>query len=326
MSHFTVLVIGEDPEIQLAPYNEQPQVEPNGDKYVELEFEDCTDVVKEKWENETVECVQAHGAKNREPEHKRWVPRYSEAGRNAKSEPSAVLPVKQVYANIHDFAEKYLGYAVEGDLYGYYHNPNAKWDWYKLGGRWAGAMKLKDAPIMDAVAGEGGVFGNSAEPGYADQCRKADVDFEGMRMQAKAEAIKDYDRYSAATKGLEKYAISFADAKRVHEDIDQARDAYWSNPWVKAVKGEGFDSWGSDYHEQFFVGRGGRDAYIKHAMDSAFQTHAVVYEGSWYQRGEMGWFGISMDEMEDSDWDAQFTNLLSSLPDDTLLSVYDCHI
>ena len=28
---------------------------------------------------------------------------------------------------------------------GYWHNPNARWDWYSIGGRWAGKLKLKKA-------------------------------------------------------------------------------------------------------------------------------------------------------------------------------------
>ncbi len=31
----------------------------------------------------------------------------------------------------------------EGTYYGYYNNPNAKWDWFEIGGRWAGSLKLK---------------------------------------------------------------------------------------------------------------------------------------------------------------------------------------
>lgn len=45
-------------------------------------------------------------------------------------------------------AEEYFGYTVEErdgrKVAGYYYNHNAKWDWYQIGGRWSGLIRLKD--------------------------------------------------------------------------------------------------------------------------------------------------------------------------------------
>ena len=48
---------------------------------------------------------------------------------------------------------------------GYWYNPNARWDWYSVGGRWAGQLKLKNA--------EGA--GNGIE--CCDTARVRDCDF-----------------------------------------------------------------------------------------------------------------------------------------------------
>jgi len=40
--------------------------------------------------------------------------------------------------------------------------------------------------------------------------------------------------------------------------------------------------------------------------------------------GEMGWWAIVSNE--NHNWDLEFTKMFDSLPDDTLISVYDCHI
>jgi hypothetical protein len=40
----------------------------------------------------------------------------------------------------------------------------------------------------------------------------------------------------------------------------------------------------------------------------------------------MGMFGISRDETGRDDWDRQVNELLDGLPDDTLITVVDCHI
>ena len=55
-------------------------------------------------------------------------------------------------------------------------------------------------------------------------------------------------------------------------------------------------------------------------------TFAVVKDGEWYERGEMGWWGIVSDEKDTEVWNNQFNKLLNDLPEDTLLSMYDCHI
>ena len=55
-------------------------------------------------------------------------------------------------------------------------------------------------------------------------------------------------------------------------------------------------------------------------------TYAVVKEGKWLAMGRMGWFGCSDNDKDDEQWSKEYHNLLKNLPDNTLLSVYDCHI
>nr|DAL75639.1 MAG TPA: hypothetical protein [Caudoviricetes sp.] len=40
----------------------------------------------------------------------------------------------------------------------------------------------------------------------------------------------------------------------------------------------------------------------------------------------MGWWGVSHDNMPDDEWVAKVQELIESLPDDALVSIYDCHI
>lgn len=58
-----------------------------------------------------------------------------------------------------------------------------------------------------------------------------------------------------------------------------------------------------------------------------FIPYAVLYEGEWISRGEMGWFGISMNESYDeSEWENKVWELIDKASDDTLFSFYDLHI
>ena len=52
----------------------------------------------------------------------------------------------------------------------------------------------------------------------------------------------------------------------------------------------------------------------------------VTTDGEWVERGEMGWFGISSNEMNEDEWDAKFREYLKTLDKDIVLTLVDCHI
>lgn len=59
------------------------------------------------------------------------------------------------------------------------YNPDSKWDWYQVGGRWTGYFKLKKDRKMPHHIGQPGVFDN--EPKHdADVAYVGDIDFEAM--------------------------------------------------------------------------------------------------------------------------------------------------
>ena len=41
---------------------------------------------------------------------------------------------------------------------------------------------------------------------------------------------------------------------------------------------------------------------------------------------KMGWFAVVSDEKDEDAWVEEVKQLLASLPPDTLLTMYDCHI
>ncbi|GJM78138.1 hypothetical protein HMSSN139_06340 [Paenibacillus sp. HMSSN-139] len=60
----------------------------------------------------------------------------------------------EVYPSFDDFMVEYVGYTSrdeETGKYGYWENPNAKWDWYSIGGRWSGSLLLKSGKRADAA-------------------------------------------------------------------------------------------------------------------------------------------------------------------------------
>ena len=160
MSHSTVLVLGDDVEQQLAPFQENnmgtcPQ------EY--LEFVDCT--------AETREYFKRH---------------------------------RDEYTSLDEYAEetgciKRIGknHRVQ---YGYIENPNAKWDWYQVGGRWSGQLILK--PGCTGELGErswtnekDAIANTRCDSAFKDQ-----IDFDAMWNNAPARAEAEWTEHHSTPK------------------------------------------------------------------------------------------------------------------------------
>lgn len=148
MSHFTVLVRirpGEDLEALLAPYQENNM----GDcpeKY--LAFEDMTEELREEFAEKMLDVfVDPAGKPHLKYSHQF---QHNPPGRLGISSETRYLcpegwtskeiPVAEMYT-FERFVEEYHGYnrKDEGvDAWGLWKNPNAKWDWWTVGGRWDG--------------------------------------------------------------------------------------------------------------------------------------------------------------------------------------------
>lgn len=183
------------------------------------------------------------------------------------------------------------------NAYGYYVNPNTKWDWYVLGGRWSGFLKLKNN--SNGVLGQPGIFNNKQKAGYVDQARKGDVDFEGIKEDKGRAAAKAYDSFHSIVNGRVVPKITL-----------NSKEEYYNNSVIK-------DLHKSYYYfdlESFLVPR---DEYIQKQKDKAILTYAIIYEGKWYEKDE---------KYNDDKWNQEFNKLVDSLPDDILLTIVDCHI
>lgn len=311
MSHFTVLVIGAEPEKQLQPFHE---------------FE-CTGTSDEFVQDidQTAEAREEYADRTRDKnEEKKSFAAFVEGWYGYEVVPFGEQPDLE---GRHKFGYVLVNEAGEAEKVVRRTNPNKQWDWYQLGGRWAGFFRLKPG-ATSGVVGTTGLFTAEAPAGHADAALKGEIDFEAMRIAAEGKAAERYDGIRAIIDPhLDTPLVRWDDMRnKYHGDqatleggIDAARKAYHAQPAVAALKKEHpFTS-----IEDFL---GDRETYIRHAGIQSSMTFAVLKDGQWYERGSMGWFGFVADEKDSGTWIEEFGKLVSSLPDDTLLSVYDCHI
>lgn len=379
MSHFTVLVIGNDVEKQLQPFHEF-ECTGTDDEYVQeidktdedrAEFVEatrnmirladgtlvaaCDDVCYRdptEEETKTIGSLAGTGASKGLSWHSkdwgdglgyrtkvRFTPEGAEKVEVPHDSFADYLKYSHHYGFIVPFGEqpdladkhKY-GYALlgaDGDVVKVIHrtNPNRKWDWWAVGGRWAGLLKLKS---VNATHGRGRprVMGSRFADGEdrCDQAMKKDIDWEGMRDQAAAKASAKWEKVRAIIDPhIEEFVSWPAMREKFPGQIDAARKSFREQPLQMALmeaRKSDDDLFMIDVDE-FIVPK---DVYVQRARDAAGVTFAVLKDGQWYERGEMGWWGIVTDEKARDDWNGEFQKLIDGLPDDTLLTVVDCHI
>jgi len=260
MSHYTVLVVGDDVDSQLAPFDETLSTEfhvevPAGQLYKRVK-----EIIKMLKKNDEL-----------------------------RSKYEALMEK----GNYEDILKSYYGgHRNSKGEWGYDHNPDAKWDWYTIGGRWSGYFKLKKG--AKGTLGRPGVFDNKPKAGYVDQARFGDIDWEGMRTDALIEAEKNYDEFMAKYKDADKKtktSLSFE---------------YGVSTMSKSKKLET------------------KKHYLKRCVD--FSPFAILKDGEWHESGNMGWFGISTGNKRHSVWDKEVKKLFGEISNDTLISIVDCHI
>lgn len=313
MSHFTVMAIGNDPAELLAPFHE---FECTGQNDQFVQDVDITEEVQK-------EIDEADGSP-----HARlvWALQYN--GLNDRT----VLTEDDVD---RDDTHKF-GYAVvsDGKLIKAVKrtNPDAKWDWWVLGGRWSDSLLLKN-----------GQFVNSA--------KIEDIDFEGMDKKARNKALEFHDKLTAYVADHPAEWEVLSNGPRIEALLTEIgehnknlaegaprrdfHEEYWTQDRKDLAKSLreaeliGFSSGRMD--ALLDASKKDRDSYADESMNPSWQTYAAVRFGQdgkpeWAARGEMGWWGMSSDTMTENEWTRKMRETLAELSGDTRISIIDCHI
>ena len=151
------------------------------------------------------------------------------------------------------------------------YNPNSKWDWYSIGGRWDNYIKTK----------------------HGTTCNFA--------------KIKDIS--------------FFPDGKTYNDSI---------RFWEIVVEGENpKDEESIPFTIQapvYFINRyKTKENYAKQM--SRFETFALLYQGTWYERGQMSWFGVDDSTPESlEEYSETFDRIMQEVDPDDYFVIVDCHI
>lgn len=195
-------------------------------------------------------------------------------------------------------------------------NPNSKWDWWVEGGRWSGRLLLKNGSRADSALAQ-------------------DIDFDTMAVRATEKATEEFDQYCEKYLKFEEGFVQWAKVRdeMFPGEIDLARNFFNAQPLIEEYRkevphfwlfGVGPESFGAG--TEFSVEER-KQSCITLAVFGSISTYAVVKDGQWQAKGEMGWFGMSSNESSESDWSRKFMEVFKqALDENQLITIVDCHI
>lgn len=322
MSHFTCLVIGDNIEEVLAPFHEFECTGLN-DQYVQNI--DITEEVRARMAG-TGE-YQKDGAKETLEEALDW---YGLDEKIVESEDEISIEDDHKY-----------GYAIvkDGVLIKAVNrtNPNRHWDWWQLGGRWTGFLRLKPTLTLEereefcTVGTPGLLTPPCTDAMYVDSARIKDIDFCGMRDEAEMKARERHQKVVEFFGGIPHMEFKWSElVEREGMAIEEKRVLYASQEAKRKTDWDNIKDLPNDLREllqwaDIEAYCCTEDEYAQRFRDSAISTFALVKDGEWFERGKMGWWACVSDDKGEK-WNEEFAKILDQLDPDTLISVVDCHI
>lgn len=315
------MVIGGDIEKQLAPYEEAA----DGPYVI---FKPTEELLRKEYETGTTACfVDPEGVPHQMCEDQFLNPNtFDSQNRYICPEgwTKRQIPIKDVYKTWMSYLTDYCGEEPDEDTgkLGYWHNPNARWDWYVIGGRWSNWLQLKDGT-------------------RADQARYGDIDWAAMLAKHAEFWTNVYDyvwpKIKDTPEGLP-WADFYERAERGEITFDQAREEWEIQPRVAIAKElaeiarseqttSDVASWISwDLRNEAYTFTSDKAMFVKNRAEEALRTFAVVKDGRWFEKGKMGWFAAVHGEKDPETWSSIWNSLVQSCDSDTLITIVDCHI
>jgi hypothetical protein len=146
-----------------------------------------------------------------------------------------------------------------------------------------------------------------------------------MRAEAVIEAEAQWAKMDKVCRDLP-VAMTWTEARAAAgDDISKARDIYWAQPRLQAMKE--VDAWNAGELVEDY--QTGHDIYIEREtlVRPGFIGFCAVGPEGWIERGRMGWFGMSDDTNESSlVYGRALNKLIDDMPGDAWITMLDCHI
>lgn len=223
------------------------------------------------------------------------------------------MKMNEFYPTFEEYMEEWCGSQQVDEIkgvYGYWHNPNGKWDWFQIGGRWTGYFKPKAG--AEGVLGTSGAFDNKPREGWVDALKIKDIDIEAMQEEARVEAHAEYDKVEALIAGRELPSWDKI-RKECGEDYNKAHELYDSYEVVQDFKNAKVHVWGG----LFEVYGKNREDFVQKRVYNVLTPFAILVDGVFTERG---WEDKTQEE-----WTEEFLAIFNKLDPEKYVTLVDYH-
>lgn len=293
MSHFAVLVIGDNIEKQLEKFDEniemKPYVKYTKEQAIEKERKEILEY-KERYYDKYMADPEAYAADCTNENHLKYL--------RDEFPKKLEFTDEELYQEAIEYEDD-LG--PNGEIMSTY-NPDSKWDWYQIGGRYAGRLILKEG--IEKEANPEFSWGWDAKA-MEEVLKEPRVDTALMGQMDWSKMHNVQSRYDAAIRFWE-MKVEGAEPKTDQEKEELKWDWYKTEFYTERYKD--------------------KETYAK--SRASFTMWAIVKDGVWYEKGHMGMFAMSSESDDEAlDWELNmYDRFIKDLPEDTRLTVVDCHI
>lgn len=242
------------------------------------------------------------------------------------------VPFRERFSSFMEYMKEWHGNDERDEemkRFGYWDNPQGKWDYYRIGGRWRGTLKVLD-PSFDNKLGEVGYEWKYEKKTPGDQfnvdvCRIRNLNHIGINEESRKRTDEFFAEMDAMFSGKKfgfdegprstMLALGVLDCKNKDE---LTGGEYWKEVWQH------------DPNRFDVIAKKPMVSELEPMMLShlnPIRPWAYVDVNGWFEKGKMGWFGCGSDTPNSNVKHAQtFEKWLSDGNKNDWIVMTDCHV
>lgn len=177
-------------------------------------------------------------------------------------------------------------------------NPDARWDWYEIGGRFEGKLITNDNV-------------------KTNQARVKDINLKASYQAGLEVYLKKYEQLHAHPSAMKDFK-TFKEILAKSTDEETAKKLFWAQEAQRIYNHplEGLPEYYKLEKPQF-------ETYIREHYVFCWN---YVLKGKWHAGAEFGWFGLNNVTSEKSrEWNLHLNELFNNLNPETWLTIVDVH-
>ncbi|GAA5176105.1 hypothetical protein GCM10025771_09970 [Niveibacterium umoris] len=251
--------------------------------------------------------------------------------RDGGAAPTRLTPLKELYLSFEDFVleQGYSPDALKAGRIGYWHNPNARWSEWQIGGRWCGFFKVKAGFEHATRLGAPLRYDDPPPVGYADVLLKKHWDLDAQRDQNAQAARQRYAAFTHAQRCAP--GAGNASAERVRSGGVIAIERVAGEPLAPCAAACTLPETG-EAHAYPAVTRqtlarfaGDEEGLVAYVRQNTAMPFALLLDGQWFAEADPWRRDANRARMNPADWVRIASEMLAALPDDTELFAVDCY-